>query len=160
VQRNRPPSDEVDEVVDAALTASRVLVALAARSLAAVEDEVTLAQYRALVVLRGRGPQPLQALAHELHVVPSTATRMADRLEAKGLVVRSVADDDRRLVLLALTKDGSALVDRVTRVRRRELAKVIEGMPPAQRSALVPSLEAFAEAAGEVPDSGWDLGWA
>jgi DNA-binding MarR family transcriptional regulator len=151
---------ELDEVVDAALTASRVLVAMAARSLAAVEDEVTLAQYRALVVLRSRGPQPLQALAAELDVVPSTATRMADRLVAKGLIERSVPDDDRRQVLLGLTKDGAALVDRVTRVRRKELAAAIEAMPSAERSALVPALEAFAAAAGEVPDRAWDLGWA
>ncbi|MFC7655431.1 hypothetical protein ACFQV8_01700 [Pseudonocardia benzenivorans] len=40
-----------DELVDAVMTASRVLVAVAARSLAAVDEDVTIAQYRALVVL-------------------------------------------------------------------------------------------------------------
>ena len=39
------------------LTASRVLVAIAARSLADVGEEVTLTQYRSLVVLASRGPQ-------------------------------------------------------------------------------------------------------
>src|SRR5581483_6644937 len=42
---------EVDDVVDAVLRASRVLVSVAARSLAGVSDTVTLPQYRALVVL-------------------------------------------------------------------------------------------------------------
>ena len=44
-------------MVDAVLTASRVLVAIAARSLADAGEEVTLTQYRSLVVLASRGPQ-------------------------------------------------------------------------------------------------------
>ena len=43
-------------LTDALLTASRALVAVAARSLAAVDDDVTLPQYRALVVLAVAGP--------------------------------------------------------------------------------------------------------
>ena len=47
-----------DQLVDAVLSASRVLVAIAARSLADVGEEVTLTQYRSLVVLASRGPRP------------------------------------------------------------------------------------------------------
>jgi len=46
-----------DVVVDAVLSASRTLVAVAERSLGAAAEETTLAQYRALVVLASRGPQ-------------------------------------------------------------------------------------------------------
>ncbi len=46
-----------DHLVDAVLSASRVLVAIAARSLADVGEEVTLTQYRSLVVLASRGPR-------------------------------------------------------------------------------------------------------
>jgi hypothetical protein len=49
------PAD--DELVDTVLAASRALVAVAARSLAAAGDEVTLPQYRALIVLAAAGPQ-------------------------------------------------------------------------------------------------------
>ena len=45
------------------LTASRLLVAVAARSLADAGEEVTLTQYRSLVVLASRGPQRVAALA-------------------------------------------------------------------------------------------------
>ena len=50
------PAAEVrrDLVVDAVLNASRVLVAVAARSLGDVAEEVTLTQYRTLVVLASR----------------------------------------------------------------------------------------------------------
>ena len=43
-----------DAVIDAVLLASRALVAVAARSLSDVAEEVTLAQYRTLVVLAFR----------------------------------------------------------------------------------------------------------
>ena len=59
------------------------LVSIAARSIAEKAHEVTLAQFRALVVLQSRGPQSLQDLATELDVVPSTATRMCDGWSTK-----------------------------------------------------------------------------
>jgi len=44
--------DEVeDEVIDAALTGSRAMIAVAVRSLSAAAEDITLAQYRTLVVL-------------------------------------------------------------------------------------------------------------
>ena len=51
-------------------------------------EEVTLPQYRALVVLASRGPQRIVDLAGFLDVTASTATRMCDRLVRKGLVRR------------------------------------------------------------------------
>src|SRR5579862_8947891 len=57
---------------DALLTASRVLVAVAARSLAEHEAEVSLQQYRALVVLGSRGAQRPVDLPQALSVDPST----------------------------------------------------------------------------------------
>lgn len=40
-----------DDVLDAVLTASRTVVAVATQSLGAAAEETTIAQYRALVVL-------------------------------------------------------------------------------------------------------------
>ena len=62
------------DLTEAVLTASRVLVAVAARSLAEHEGEVSLQQYRGLVVLASRGPQRPVDLAEALGVDPSTAT--------------------------------------------------------------------------------------
>ena len=63
--------------VDAALTASRSLIAVATRSLGAAAEEVTIAQYRALVVLASRGPQRMADLAAALDVAPSTGAGCA-----------------------------------------------------------------------------------
>ncbi|WP_245707698.1 MarR family winged helix-turn-helix transcriptional regulator [Pseudonocardia oroxyli] len=153
MQRVGEPS--TDELVDAVMTASRALLAVVARSLAAVDEDVTLPQYRALIVLAQRGARRPVDLAGVLAVTPSTATRMCDRLEARGLVGRDRVPDDRREVQVSLTARGLALVDEVTRRRRAELGTLLAGMAPRDRDAVVRALRTFAESAGEVPEQEW-----
>ena len=146
-------------MVDAVLHASRALVAVAARSLAAAAEDVTLPQYRALVILAAQGPRGVASLAEHLGVAPSTATRMCDRLVRKGLVRRRTSSQDRRQVRLALTDTGRELVNDVTDRRRAELAVILGSVPLARRRQLVEALSAFAQAAGEAADQDWSAGW-
>jgi DNA-binding MarR family transcriptional regulator len=148
-----------NELVDSVLSASRALVAVAARSLAQVSDDVTLAQYRALVEVASRGPLRLADLAQALRVDRSTATRMCDRLVRRGLVSRRRLTEDRRTVRISLTTAGRELVAEVTRQRRAELAQILARMPQADQAMVAGALRAFAQAAGEVPEQSWTLGW-
>ena len=59
-------------------------MAIAARSLAEAGD-VTLPQFRVLVILASRGPRRVRDLADDLGVNPSGASRLCDRLSGKGL---------------------------------------------------------------------------
>ena len=152
-------SQALDSVVDAVVGASRALVAIAARSLGAAGEEVTLPQYRALVVLAARGPQRLVDLAGFLDVTASTATRMCDRLVRKGLIGRERLESDRRTVLVTISAAGRELVGDVTRRRRREVQTIVRRLPAQERARLVSALRAFADAAGEVPEQDWSLGW-
>ena len=153
------PRIDGEAIVDAVLSASRVLVAVAARSLGDVAEEVTLTQYRTLVVLASRGPKSLAELAEAVDVTPPTATRMCDRLMKKGLIVRRHDRGDRRLIRLTLTKKGRELVDAVTQRRRTEIAHLMEAVPKDQQAALVDSLQRLTTAAGEVPEQDWSTGW-
>ena len=148
-----------DSIVDAVLSASRVLVAVAARSLGDVAEEVTLTQYRTLVVLASRGPQSLAALAEAIDVTPPTATRMCDRLVRKGLVLRRHERGDRRLIRLSLAEKGQVLVDAVTERRRQEITDLLKAIPKEQQTALVDALRRLSAAAGEVPEQDWSTGW-
>jgi DNA-binding MarR family transcriptional regulator len=147
------------ELTDAVLTASRVLVAVAARSLVEHEDEVSLQQYRALVVLGSRGAQRPVDLAEALGVDPSTATRMCDRLVDKRLISRRRQVGDRREVRLELSARGRALVEAVTERRRREIERILSIVPSDERTDLVRAFRAFANAAGEVPEDQWPRSW-
>lgn len=150
----------VDPVIDAVLHASRALVAVAARSIAAVAEDVTLPQYRVLVLLAGHSPQGVAELATSIDVSPSTVTRMCDRLVGKGLVRRRVSSTDRRQVQLGLTAEGRGVVQKVTDHRRTEIARIVQALPHSQRSQLVNALEIFANSAGELSDEDWTAGWA
>jgi len=144
-----------ERAVDAVLRASRVLVAVAVRSLAGVDHDVTLAQYRALVVLAGRGPQRPTELADALAVHPSTITRLCDRLVAKRLVQRAESPTNRREVSIRLTPKGRRLVDAVTARRRDEIAAIVARVPSRERATMVRALEVLGEAAGEPADAAW-----
>lgn len=151
---------DVDTVTNAAIAASRLLVAISARSLAAVEQAVTLPQYRLMVVLATRGPMKLVAIAELLAVNPSTALRMIERLTAAGMVERSVNPNVRRESIVRLTPQGRRVVEEVTARRREEVATIVERMTPAHRRQLVTALRAFTDAGEEPADPDpAPLGW-
>jgi DNA-binding MarR family transcriptional regulator len=147
-----------EDLVSAVVTASRVLVGVAARSLAGFADEVTIPQYRALVLLAARGSVRPVDLAEALAITTSTVTRLCDRLERKGLVTRTRDLEDRREVWIALTLAGRRMVEQVTAVRRREIERILDAVPERDRRGMLAAFGRFAEAAGEVPDSSWS-GW-
>jgi DNA-binding MarR family transcriptional regulator len=148
-----------EEFVDAFLSASRALVAVAARSLADLGEDVTLPQYRALVVLAARGPQRAVDLAAGLGVTPSTASRMIERLVRKRLVGRTRTQEDRRTLRVQLTEAGRQIVAQVTMRRREEIERILALTPTRGRKTLTDALQAFAAAAGEAPERDWALGW-
>ncbi len=152
-------SDERESVVDAVLTASRAMVAIAISSLAAERVDITLPQYRVLVVLAMDGPQQVAALSKVLDVYSSTITRLCDRLVAKGLIERTTESSDRREVVLSLTRRGRAVVERVTRRRHDRIAAIIDAIPPARRRELVLALRTFSDAASGTPAQDWSHGW-
>lgn len=147
-----------EAAVDAFLLASRALVGVAARSLAEAGD-ITLPQYRALIVVATRPGVTVSDLAEALDVHGSTATRLCDRLVRKQLLLRSQGTEDRRSTELRLAAAGRRLVERVTDRRRRDIATIAAALPPEVFAQAVASLDAFAEAAGEpagVDLFGWD----
>ena len=147
--------ESVDAITDALLTASRLLVAVSARSIAVVDDTITIPQFRTLVILSNRGSVNLATLAGLLDVKPSAAGRMVDRLVGAGLIDRLPHPTSRRELLATLTPRGRKVVRQVTAQRRREIARIVEQMPPSERHGLVRALTAFTAAGGE-PAAGLD----
>lgn len=157
--RSKVGANDVDALTDAVLTASRLLVAVSARSLAAVEETITLPQFRMLVILDSRGEMKLSSLAELLDVNPSTATRMVDRLVTTEMVARQPNPATRREVVVELTDEGRRVVRGVTRRRRAAIGRIVTKMSEDKRSGLVEALTAFTEAGGEPAVTSSDLGW-
>ena len=154
--------EDVAAVTSAVLTASRLLVAVSVRSVAAVEERVTLPQFRLLVLLHTHGETNLVTLADRLLVNPSTALRMVDRLVERGFISRQTHPESRREVLLQLTETGQDIVDEVTARRRDEISAIVSKMSTRNRAGLVRAMRAFAAAGGEPAEErdllpiGWE----
>jgi DNA-binding MarR family transcriptional regulator len=70
------------------------------------ERTLTLSQYALLQSLSARAAARVQELAFDAGVTPSTATRILDALERRGIVRRSRSSKDRRVVTITLTPAG------------------------------------------------------
>ncbi|WP_344135088.1 MarR family transcriptional regulator [Pedococcus bigeumensis] len=152
--------DDPARQADAVMRASRVLVGVVAKSLVELEDKVSLPQWRVLVLLATRGRLNLGQLAGALGVHPSNATRTVEKLVVAGFVERADDPQDRRFLVLDLTRQGHDIVERVMGHRRASIVAVMENMTSSRRRALARAFEAFAEAAGEEADGdeGYVLG--
>ena len=148
-----------DEVIGAVILASRAMIGIAVRSLTGCGEDVTLPQYRTLVVLSESGPRRLADLAGALGVSPSTATRMCDRLVRKGLISRTRDELDRREVNLEVTPEGRTTVMEVINRRRAEVCALLDSIPRGTRRELVESLRLLSAATGETPELHWMPGW-
>ena len=147
------------DVVDGLLALSRTLVATVARSLAQLEEDVTLGQYRVLIVLASEGPQRTSDLAQQLDVTSSTVTRMCDRLYRKQFIRRYRRSDDRRATWIMLTPTGQELVGEIMRRRRATIVRLARSIPAKHRESLAAGLHAFTNAAGELPEGEWWKRW-
>lgn len=137
-----------DGLTDAALDALWQFVGIADASLVAAGVPVTLTQFRALTTIARHGPVPATGLARLVGVAPSSATRMCDRLVRDGLVARRASPNDRRVVNLALTRRGEAVVRDVTKWRRTALEERFAELGPDRRAELASALADCASVLG------------
>jgi len=112
---------------------TRALVGLTLQSLQALDGEVSVPQFRLLLVLSGLGRVPSSRIAAELGMSPGSVTRLADRLEAAGLLTRGADPRSRSIVTLEVTPAGIDLVARVVERRHVLLAAVLDRMDPGER---------------------------
>jgi DNA-binding MarR family transcriptional regulator len=74
---------------------------------------VTLQQYNVLRILRGAGAEGLPTLAIGERMIERTpgVTRLIDRMEERGWVVRERCTEDRRRVWCKITERGRRLIE-------------------------------------------------
>lgn len=140
-----PSQDERSDDVslEVLMRSARVFAAITAESIARAGDVVTPPQLRVLVLAAHHGPLNNTAVAADLNVHLSNASRISDRLVQAGLLNRRDSPTDRRNVELTLTDQGQQLVNAVLEHRRSALTEALQRMRPASRDALVTALDEF-----------------
>jgi len=129
---------------DALARAAEALVLVWSSMPADLPEKISASQLRALVTVRRSGVTTVTALARDLGALPSSATRLCDRLVAAGYLDRTPDAANRRFHAVRLTAAGERLLDVLETHRRDALAEVLDRMDDDARDRLVIGLTAFA----------------
>src|ERR1700712_3155694 len=76
------------------------------------------------------GPSRLTTVAERTGLDPSTVSRQVADLEKAGLLARDADPEDRRAILLEATAEGRAVLDRLSRGRRKRVERLLSDWQP------------------------------
>jgi DNA-binding MarR family transcriptional regulator len=92
--------------------------------------DLTFGQLRLLFLLGQSGPVSIGQLADMLGVTDATASEFVDRVERRGLAIRSHRADDRRVVDCKLSDDGARLLAEIAGARQAAMREVLAILTP------------------------------
>jgi DNA-binding MarR family transcriptional regulator len=105
--------------------------------------ELTQPQYNVLRILRGAGPEGLPSGEVGMRMVSRDPdiTRLLDRMETRGLVIRGRDTTDRRVITVTITNEGREVVDSLDKPIRQLHARQIGQLSRAELAMLNTLLE-------------------
>lgn len=107
-------------------------------------------EWRVLFLVDGAGEITSLDLARRSSLDKVQISRAAQRLEQKGLILRTVAGEDRRLRLYAMTAEGSATFARALAQVQARTDQVLAELKATDRAALERGLNALRDACAKV----------
>src|ERR1700749_1098314 len=131
--------------------AAEALVGIWAQVAESLDVRVSPPQLRALTAVGRYGELNLSQLAEALGALPSSASRLCDRLEAGGLLTRDTGRARRRAVRLRLAPAGAPPFRRPAESRRSAPAGPRAGQPPRGQPAADPGGRGPARAGPDQP---------
>ncbi|MBL0946481.1 MAG: MarR family transcriptional regulator [Hydrogenophaga sp.] len=122
----------------------------------AYADELGLgvAEGRALAAVGAFGPLSVNDLAAHAHLDKAQASRAAQMLVARELVLKSASDTDARAVVLSLSRRGAQLHQRAMALIERRNREIMGCLSAAERKTLLEMIDrliAHAGAGGKTP---------
>lgn len=77
---------------------------------------ITYPQYLVLLVLWEKDGQPVNDIAHRLHLETNTVTPLLQRMEKQGLITRKRGKEDTRQRIVSLTPQGKAMEEKAKEI--------------------------------------------
>lgn len=111
--------------------------------------DITAAQFKVLIVIVQYQLDTPAELCRYLALDSGSMTRMLDRLEHKGLILRKRCADDRRQVRIALTDAGHDLAARLPQVGANAMEEFVGVLEPEEVQAFEQTLTKVLLAAGD-----------
>ncbi len=145
--RLQKDSTRVDIEAQDVVFASRALVAIVSRSLSELTEQVTIQQFRVLVILSEDGPRRIGDLASDLGVSSSTATRSIGRILRQGWATKRPDLGNGRETYIALTPQGDGIVVRAMASRLEQIREILLSVGPRERRSIQEGFALFDRAA-------------
>ena len=117
------------------------------------QHDLRFGQLRLLFVLAQSGPVSIGHLAGILGISDATASEIVDRLERRGLAIRSHRADDRRVVECRLSDAGASMLADVSGARREALRAPLSVLTASELGQLDGLLLVMAERLSALPSS-------
>jgi MarR family transcriptional regulator, 2-MHQ and catechol-resistance regulon repressor len=114
--------------------AHRALRALAERSIA--DAGLCLSDFMVLEALLHKGPLTITAIQEKVLLASGSMTAAVDRVEKKGLVIRTFTPEDRRARVLQLTPEGRSVAQAAYRRHAKDLGSHTAVLTPAEQEQL------------------------
>jgi DNA-binding MarR family transcriptional regulator len=99
--------------------------------------DLTPVQYAALIAIHTHPGIDATRLSAVIAFDRSTLGSVIERLQAKDFVERKPAPEDKRIKLLYLTKQGTAILREIIPAVERAQARMLEPLKPAERKTLM-----------------------
>ena len=116
---------------------------------------ISMAQLHILYTLQRSGEMTMSRLAEVLNVSLSNATGLIDRIEERGYVERTRVPEDRRIVKIRVTPEGSRMLDELDALSDDLLRSVLGRIAPSKLSGVAQAAaalrDALAIATGDEP---------
>jgi len=119
-----------------------------------VTSGLSLARWKVLEILDGKGSIRQKALAQELGFAERSVTQAVESLAGDGLVERMPDPADGRAKLVTLTDEGAAALAAGTKAGAEVLQRIFGTLDPKQRASLDKLLNVIDDAAGAKLNSG------
>ena len=108
-----------------------------------VGDELSPSESAVLARIGRSGPMTPGQLARCEHVQPPSMTRIIERLEARGYLLRQPDPGDRRQILVSRTAAGDEFAARARAVRTAWLSRQLGKLEPEQQRAIAAATSAL-----------------
>ena len=105
-----------------------------------VKAGISMTHLHILWVLEHHGDLPMSRLADMLDVSLSNATGLIDRMEERGLVERIRVPDDRRVVIVRASAQGSRMRDEIEALKQDQVRSILGRLTPDQLTRVLGAL--------------------
>lgn len=103
-------------------------------------------EYRALCLASESQKCSMQDIAKDLGFTKGGATRVVNRLEKKGYIMRQRSSEDGRVCCVSVTSQGNMLVESISQDKEEHIKRIMARIEPAMQVIIKTALYSFVQA--------------